>query len=1356
VTVQAVDPTELRTLLNADYELQHRLGQGAYGTVFKAIQRSTGQPVAIKVQRLSREQSEEQRASLIGRFERETELCATLNHPAIVRIIDQGRYDDFLVIMFEFVPGETLAEHLARRRCLPPGEAVSVMAQVLDALDVAHSRGIVHRDLKPENIMIVTTGTQSYVKVLDFGIGAYATGAPVPVTVLTRSQEILGTPCYSAPEQLRGDPTTSRSDVYAWGLVLLECLTGQRVMDGLTMAQVFYKQLSANEILLPPALATHALGDIIRRAVAKDPRQRASDAGQLGLHLRRVRVSDLVGLIAPESTARPAKTVSIDAGAYPGEQRQATVFSCSLTALATAPGHLDLEMFDAVQRDQLGMCADVVTRFGGHLVGRLANRIVAVFGLPHASDSDARRACRAALELCSRMESRRAILSSQRGITLELRVGIHTDLVIVDIDGTPAGPAVNLATRLESMADAGVALVSAPTRDLVYRRIRLRSFDSGGFGGALPPGRLYTLVSEDSAGDAADASSGGGPRSPLVGREPELEALAGHWGAARAGDGRVVSVRGEPGIGKSRLVQELRQRALQGGALAFECQCLPEDGNTALQPVLTFIRQYFELDRGPSRTSPDQLHDALSLAKLDPALIIPILFAWLGLPAPDRYPQPQLSGERQRELLLDALVHLVCEVVEGEARLLIFEDLQWADPTSLELVARIGRQVARSPVLVLLTMRSGFDAKIETAAAIELAGLDDEAVARLIEQNSAGRAMDADTRASIIERTDGIPLFVEELTRSLDHAAGTLTASGSLPKAAIPSSLQDLLNGRLDRLGVTKETAQLAAAIGREFDVELLNAISLRGREPLQADLDALVDEGMIYRRLHANARYVFRHALIREAASESMLAGQRRSVHHRIATTLERRIADGGTAEPARLAWHYELAVVPDKAIGWLLAAGQQAGQASALQEALGHLRRGLALVKDVADPGVRDSLEIDLLNAIGGTLIATQGLATPSVVETFTRSMELVRAGAPSPLQSFRTLRGLWTFHNARADYTAARELANRLLELAAAQDRAELYLAANECATQTALLTGEFEVAVQHGQECERWFDPALQRELIARYGGDPWLTALSFQCIATTLLGYPDKARAKLDLLRDRAEELGVPVLKAVISAQRAWVELLLSACVEESDHCRDLAVARANEATEIARGFGIPFVESYGQLLRAMAGALGGRQSDLDDLAKSLQFWQFAGSKAFMSWPLAFRAHGLVLRGDFTGAAREARGALAHCRETGEAYGVSEAYRIIGLVASEAGDSEGGWDRAVGAFDEAIGVARAQGGRWLALRAAFTFARSASSSARPASDRARALDILKHELKWFEETGEGLATPLWQAASRLVA
>jgi TOMM system kinase/cyclase fusion protein len=1339
VAVPPIDPTDVRAALGDGYELLELLGQGAYGTVYKAIQTRTGQTVAIKAQRLGSDLTEEQRTARVARFERETKLCATLSHPRIVRIIDTGRSESCLYMVFEFVPGETLTALLARRHTLPAAEAVALMVQLLDALENAHAQGIVHRDLKPDNLMVVSSGGMPYLKVLDFGIGAYITDTAVNSPSLTRSQEIIGTPSYSSPEQLRGEPATSKSDIYAWGLVLLECLTGRRVMDGATVAQVFHKQLGAEEVPLPPSLVLHPLGALLRRALAKIPRERASDAGRLASELREIRLGDLVGHLDGEANARPAQTLALESAAFVGEQRQATVMCCSLSVVSACSLPPDVETFDAIQRDQLNMCVDITTRFGGHVVGRLADRIITVFGFPHASDSDARRACRASLELSSRIESRRAILSGQRGVDLELRIGIHTGLVLVNAHDTLGGPAFNLAARLESLAAVGETLVSDATRGLLYRQLGFQRVEQSAIRGPSVPQKPYRLISGGPVG--GDPLLETEHQSTLVGREAELETLRSHWGEAKRGNGRVVVLRGEAGVGKSRLVHEIRRSALDDGARCFECRSFPEEVNSALHPILALIREQLKVAGDQPEMRSAQLESAIASSGLDPAQAMPILASWLSLPT--RHAQLQLSSERQREILLDALVRLLATTRPDEPRLIVIEDLHWSDPTTREFVSRLAESVPPFAVLVVLTARPELEQRFGGAHLLELQGLDREAVAQLVAAIAGEASIGHETLANIILRTDGIPLFVEELTRNLAAAGNVSSRSGIDQPSEIPSTIQDLLNSRLDQMGAAKETAQVAAAIGREFEVELLDAVCDRGPEALQAHLDSLVDASLLHHKLQAaGARYEFRHALIQEAAWESMLSARRRNVHGRIAKALEERNQRGEKPEAARLARHHELAGSIESAIQYRLVAGQEAAQASALREAIEHLSAGLRLLESVSDLKQRNSLEIDLRHSLGGVLIATEGLAAAPVVETFTRSWELVRGGAPSPIQSVRALRGLWTFHNARAEYTTAGEMIERMLESAAQQEGSEFHLIAHECAGQTALLVGKLKLAVQHSQECERWFDPALQRAHIVRYATDPRLNARSFACIALALLGQFDDAESSLATILEETEKLGAPGLKALMLGQAAWIDLLWSGSLTRPNAVRSRAMVRAQEAARLSDEIGFRFGQAYAGLIMSIAGSLDAQPQAVAALERTIHFWQLSGTQAILSWMLSFLAQGKLAIGDPDGALASAEAAISHCTRTGEAYGASEAHRALSAVLSAPGNPQRDPERALGAAEQALEIARLQEARLLSLRAAFSMAQHA-----PPQGAAHARAQLSQELKWFREQRQGMGTPL---------
>jgi TOMM system kinase/cyclase fusion protein len=1335
----------LKTALAPDYELLTELGHGSYGTVFKAIQQSTSQLVAIKVQELDDTEAVDVRAARLGRFDRETKLCAALSHPNIVRILDKGQRGQFLFIVFELVPGTTLGE-LLREGALQVDHAVFLMSQVLDALEGAHHQAIVHRDLKPENIMVADAGTQRYAKVLDFGAGAFLPGSVERGGNLTRSQEILGTPCYSAPEQLRGDPATERSDLYAWGLVFLECLTGRRVLDGATLAEVFHRQLSGAEIVLPPAIATHPLGEVLRRALAKAPQERIASARELRRLLASTRTGDLVGPISSvPPPARPAKTLTVGIGRS-GEQRQATLLCCSLNVVARGGQAADLEALDALQRDQLSLCGDVIARFGGVVAGVLANRLIGVFGVPQASDSDARRAARAALELASRMNLRRALLASQRGLDIELRIGIHTGIVIVDLDGAPSGPAFNVAARLESLADPNTTWVSDATRNLIHRHLRLQPVEPARQVDLPQAIRAYSLVGEPLS-DSVHGLREGAPSSTFVGRAAELELLRQHFRAAQAGHGSAVLIRGEPGIGKSRIVHELRVQALQSGALSFDAQCLPEDVNTALRPVLAVLRQHFDLEGAGVQGGLERLNAALVAAEMDPVEVAPVVRHWLAVASALGTTALQPATDKQRALVLEAFEKILCSAGRHRGGLVVVEDLHWADPTTLELLRRMAAVASNHPVLVLLTARSGFDAEPAGIKVIELSKLEREAVERLI-QASAGSELDRSAVELIADRTDGVPLFVEELTRSmLEQAEHAGVAAAPVP---VPAGLRDLLNSRLDRTGRAKETAQLAAVIGRDFDLDLLSVVSERTPETLQAHLDVLAASDLVRRQLHAEgSRYVFRHALIRDAAAEGLLASTRKAVHQKVAEALESRFSDRVKHDPARLAWHFELAQLSHKAVAYRLEAGRQAASASAYKEAIEHLNSGLRTLAGTENSPERAATEIDLRNALGAALLPTAGYAADAVVDTFVRSRDLLAVAASSSIQRFTTLKGLWTFHNARADYEAALDFCRQLQSLAESENSPEFFLNASQCRTQTALLLGRFTECVRSSEECERWFDPKSQQENVLRYGGDPWLTAIAAECLAQVLLGNVGRARIRLDTALQAAARMRSPNHEAMLVAQGAALELFVGSCSPDPKRAMRLCFARTSQALELASKHGLDHAAAYAQLIGAMAACVTGDDGSTEAMSQAIAMWRMAGIQAALGWHYAYLAQGLLVRGDFEGAAAAADSAVAHSHERGEGYGASEAYRVKALVLSAAEGASFDEHHSVLAFERAIQYAREQDAHWLELRAAYSFVRCARKDGHR---QARA--ALQEAISWFEQTGSSLDTDLVRACRDL--
>lgn len=488
-TQAAVTPVAPAPLEIPDYELLETLGSGGYGTVYRARHRRTGASVAIKVVRL------QEGGRQVERFHRETMLCASLHHPHIVQLLDKGEQGDCVYGVFEYVPGETLKSLIRRQGVLTAAEAGRLMAEVLDALDCAHAAGIVHRDLKPDNVMVTSTGAVRHAMVLDFGIGTVIPQFAGPqVSQLTMGDECLGTPAYSAPEQLRGEPPSARTDLYAWGLMFLECLTGTPAVQGASVAEIVHRQLSPQEVQLPPAISTHPIATLLRKALKKRPAERSDSAAALLRDLMRVRLDDLVGQLPAAAQVQQADlTRTVATTRVFSEVRQLTVLCCSVslwpgsdthgmdgtTGTSSQPSQgLNIEDIELLQREELTLFSDVATRRGGMLAGTLGDRMLVLFGYPHTSDTDARQAGMTAQELLTLSRSRAAAIEQVHGLHLGIRMGLHTGMAVVVGGEAPSGHAVNVAMRLEAIADAGTLLASESSHRLLSRHARFEKAGS--------------------------------------------------------------------------------------------------------------------------------------------------------------------------------------------------------------------------------------------------------------------------------------------------------------------------------------------------------------------------------------------------------------------------------------------------------------------------------------------------------------------------------------------------------------------------------------------------------------------------------------------------------------------------------------------------------------------------------------------------------------------------------------------------------------------------------------------------------------------------------------------------------------
>ncbi|MCL1123956.1 TOMM system kinase/cyclase fusion protein [Shewanella surugensis] len=965
---------------SADYQLLDKIGQGGFGQVYTAMQVNTGQIVAIKFLTLNPDFDEDKRHRYIARFHRETQLNSRLSHPNIVRLLDKGCVDnDLIYAVFEYIEGQSLKEILLEKGALRPIQTVNVMSQVLDSLAHAHDRGVIHRDLKPANIMLMTSDVNHHVKILDFGIGALTNEArQADDQSITLTQETLGTPSYSAPEQLRGEPPTVKSDLYVWGLVFLECLTGQAVMAGSNLASIFHKQLSQSNVPIPAVLAGHPVVSLLRRVLNKKVQDRAGVAIDVYHELNKLNFSSLVGDFnglnhddrRGELTPTVARVfsndetqINPDAFAISGfiERKQISVLCLSLSIRAVNEGGIDIDVIDAIHRDQQSQCSDIAVSYGAFHVGSLGDTQLFYFGYPKVSDNDSRLCARTALEINSRLNKCNALLKLSVGIEVQVRMGMNTGIVTHYRDSAPEGDTANLAMELMRHAQPQQILCTQASERLLENHIEFTACaitDNHCFIKSL---LLYQFVGERKV-EAFCFLRVNRTHHDFIGRSQELEHLL---ALLKQNENNGAFVFGEAGMGKSRLIFEFRQRAK--GHLHLIAQCLPEHQFNALYPILSLLKDLYSVEDSSSNTLIE--HFTLILNKhsnIDTEQGVSVLCIWLNLPLPEDISMMALILEQQKKILFEVLVILLFITDEDSDKknvLFVFEDLHWIDPTSLEFVCFLLHHslFKCGKVTLVMTSRVALPQLLKglMITPVKLMGLAQVQTYQIIKnmfehQNVALRVLEL-----VCTRTDGIPLFIEELVNMLRYRNWVQVLNGQVDFVSeavlleIPNTLLDSLQQKLDALVYAKETVQLAACIGREFDYQLLVSTSNRTEEKVQNDIVELLSHELVYQlRQVKGDRYIFKHALVREAAYANIESRNRKLFHGLIAHELEQR----DEHNVMEVALHFSYAEHFTQATRQGIVAVTQLATAGANAEVLSFGERLLQWVEKIEAPIIRD----------------------------------------------------------------------------------------------------------------------------------------------------------------------------------------------------------------------------------------------------------------------------------------------------------------------------------------------------------------------------------------------------------------
>ncbi|HET6519516.1 MAG TPA: AAA family ATPase, partial [Geminicoccaceae bacterium] len=723
-----------------------------------------------------------------------------------------------------------------------------------------------------------------------------------------------------------------------------------------------------------------------------------ADLEKLGLPLgpRKKLVKAIAALSAAAAPAAPATTSRPTSTAPGAERRQLTVLFCDLVGSTELAARLDPEDLGAVIRAYQDRAADAVGRWGGSVAKYLGDGVLACFGWPRAHEDDAERAVRAGLEL---VQGVGRLTAGEGGPPLAARVGIATGLVMVGepVGEGPAreravvGETPNLAARLQALAEPGAVVVAPGTRRLVDGLFDVTDLGAHALKGFAAPVRAWRVLGPSAAEGRFEARRRASGLTPLVGRERELARLLDRWQSAADGGGQVVLLSGEPGIGKSRLFQALHERLRDRGGpyLRLRYQCSPYATNSALHPVIDQLEHAagFARDESPEEKLA-KLEALLARSAEDVGAVAPLLAALLSVPAGGRYPPLNLTPQRQKDLTLAALAAQLEGLARRQPVLAVFEDAHWIDPTSLELLERLVERAGELRALLVVTFRPEFApppgwAGRAHVTALPLGRLGRQRGAALVERVAGDKALPAEVLDQIVDKTDGVPLFVEELTKTvlesgmLVDAGDRYELDGPLAPLAIPATLRDSLTARLDRLApVVKEVAQLGAAIGREFGRELLAAVSPLPQSELRAALDELVaSELVLARGGPPGAIYMFKHALVQDTAYATLLKSRRRRLHARIARALEERWPETRASRPELLAHHYTEAGLIERAVPSWLEAGTEALGRSAVAEAAAHLGRGLELIPRLPASDDRDRVELELRVALGTAQMAHKG---------------------------------------------------------------------------------------------------------------------------------------------------------------------------------------------------------------------------------------------------------------------------------------------------------------------------------------------------------------------------------------------
>jgi class 3 adenylate cyclase/tetratricopeptide (TPR) repeat protein len=1056
------------------------------------------------------------------------------------------------------------------------------------------------------------------------------------------------------------------------------------------------------------------------------PELTADDLKELGVRRVGHRRKLLAAIAALRSDTVPV--FNTPAAASTVERRQLTAMFCDLVGSTPLSARYDPEDLREIVGTYHRCVADTVGRFAGFVAKYFGDGVLIYFGYPEAHEDDAERAVRAGLAVIA------TVGNLPTPEPLSVRLGIASGLVVVgDLIGTGAaqergvvGEMPNLAARLQALAQPGTLVIAESTRRQIGALFEIEDLGKQRLAGFTELQRAWRVLGESGIVSRFEALRS--VATPLVGRDEELGLLERRWQQAKTGKGRVVLVSGEPGIGKSRLVAALSQHIASDPHTRLRYFCSPYHQHSALYP---FIAQ---LERAARFTRDDTVEQ--KLCKLRELLIpgargedeIELLAELLSLP--NSASNLNLSPQRKREKLFEAFLHQFEAVARNRHVLVIFEDAHWIDPTARELLDLTLHRVSRLPVLIVITFRPEFghswggQRHVTMLALNRLGGREGAA---LVEQLAGKTGLARETVDEIVKHADGVPLFIEELTKAVletcdrDDRIATVLAASPLPNLPIPATLHSSLIARLDRLGPTaREVGQIGAVIGREFEYELIEQVAQRPPAELRVGLDRLAEAGLLFcRGVAPQSSYQFKHALVQDAAYSTLLRARRQELHARVAAMLKQYFGDLVERHPELLAHHLTAAGDTERAVDQWLKAGQYAAEHSAHLEAIRHFDHGLATLSALSKGPARDEREIELQLARGLSLLTAKGFMSAAAVQAYTRARELAEERGDKH-RLFAAVYGLWQSTVGSGMVVSARRLSDRLLQLTEGNADDGLRLQAHHSAWSTSAFAGEPAAARDHCEAGNRLYDPERHRSHRLLYGGhDPGVCAGYFGAQVNWLLGYPERGLALGSAALALAERIAHPFSIAAA--------LLFNAMLYLDRGETEIALQRLDAAEALSAEQRLGFALEPRLLRGGALTAQGAFEDAVTCLRQGLEAQRINQSR-----PLGFALLGaaLVQQGEHAAALATVRDGMQVQKETGHGLWDAELHRVEGIALTRCNRVE----EAERAFEAALRVARRQQTKAYELRAATNLARLWGEQGR----RDEARDLLAPVYGWFTE------------------